>query len=211
MTNEGLIITAKATVDLKKQMKYLTKEQKLQNNISPAFNPNDSHLDKPYFIEVLRYEKTPQAIIYFNEICHNLTDYGYWFLLSTLWVSYCGYSDLGLWKKLFNSKRPLKKISIMKPNELKEFKRLPKIVKVYRAHRKDETDWIAYTLSLDKAKSFLAKRPNGKIASYFIDKNHLTALFLRRGEKEVILTNKDKANLIRIEDVGGFCDVGKSN
>ena len=72
-------------------------------DISPnfKFNYNDAHMAK----ELLKIEGTPKAIKYFSEHCDGLTNYAYWFFLSTLWVSYTGHSDINLWKKLFSSSR----------------------------------------------------------------------------------------------------------
>lgn len=38
--------------------------------------------------QLVEREETPEAITYFAEHCDSLSDYGYWFMLSTLWVSY---------------------------------------------------------------------------------------------------------------------------
>lgn len=72
--------------------------------------------------KLLKHEATPEAIRIFSREAYKLTNSGYWFLLSTLWVSYTGWSDLYLWKKLFSSSRPLRETSIMKPSELKVFR-----------------------------------------------------------------------------------------
>lgn len=76
------------------------------------------------YLEALRYERTPEAVIHFSENCSQLTDYGYWFLLSTLWVSYAGWSELELWKRLFKARRQGRRECLMKPKEM-EFYRLP--------------------------------------------------------------------------------------
>lgn len=147
--------------------------------------------------KLIELEETPEAIIYFSKVCDKLSDYAYWYYLSTLWVSYTGYSDINLWKKLFAAKRKFKTISIMKPSEVEEFNKLNSNINAYRVHRKDEEDWIAYTLSLDVAKRFAKERNVDKISLYKIKKKDIEALFLRRGEQEVLLLNKEKAKFIK--------------
>jgi len=89
---------------------------KCMNDISTQFkwNPYDAIIGR----RLVELEETPDAIKYFSERCNELTDYAYWFFLSTCWVSYSGFSELELWKKLFSSDRAKKKKSIMKPSEL---------------------------------------------------------------------------------------------
>ncbi|MFT9496350.1 hypothetical protein [Anaerosolibacter sp.] len=170
-------------------------------DISPNFewNPVDANIAK----RLIDLEETPEAIQYFSRVCHKLTDYAYWFLLSTLWVSYTGFTDINLWKKLFSEKRPYRLTSIMKPSELKAFQNLPKRITIYRAHRPNETDWIAYTLDFDIAKRFARERQVNIITEYRIKKADVTALFLRRGENEIIALDKSKIQFIKeykIED-----------
>ena len=88
----------------------------------------------------------------------------------------------------------------MKPSELELFQLLPEDMIVYRAHRPRETDWIAFTLFADKAAEFALQRDVQKIRSYTVKKADVLALFLRRGEYEVIILNKLKT--LYIGDVG---------
>lgn len=57
------------------------------DNVSPDFRWNKKDLQT--IKKVLPHEATPEAIKVFARYAWRLTDYGYWFLLSTLWVSYC--------------------------------------------------------------------------------------------------------------------------
>lgn len=164
------------------------------NDISSSFKYNFQ--DKVIALQLLKREGTPDAIKYFSEHCDKLTNYAYWFLLSTLWVSYSGYSNINLWKKLFSSNRSQKLKSIMKPSELKEYNYLPYIITVYRAKRTGETQWIAYTLDFEVAKRFAKERNVEKVSKYEIKKNDVLALFLRRGEKEIIILDETKPKLI---------------
>jgi hypothetical protein len=162
------------------------------NDVSANFKLNEK--DSKIAAHILQYESTPQAITRFNELSLNLTDYGYWFILSTLWVSYTGFSDLNLWRKLFRSGRPKRSPSIMKPSELDAFERLPDKFITFRAHRPHETDWISYTLDIEIAKRF-AKERNTEVTAYTICKKHCIALFLRRDELEVIMLDPKKARI----------------
>ena len=166
-----------------------------QDDISKNFKFNQ--YDASIAVRLIEMEETPEAIIYFSKVCDKLTDYAYWYFLSTLWVSYTGHSDINLWKRLFAAKRKFKISSIMKPSELREYNKLNSNIIAYRVHRKDEKDWIAYTLSLDIAKRFAKERDVQTISQYRIKKKDIEALFLRRGEEEIILLNKSKAKFIK--------------
>jgi hypothetical protein len=164
---------------------------KIDYDISPNFKPYlfDSIISQ----KLIELEKTPEAIIYFSQVCKELSDYAYWFFLSTLWVSYCGWSDLQLWKGLFSSERPKRKTSIMKPSEVMAFDTLPYNIMAYRAHRSGEKDWISYTLDRDIAKRFARERNVNKVALYKLRKPDILALFLRRGEQELIMLEPQRA------------------
>ena len=73
------------------------------------YDPYDSMVGK----KLLKLEGKPEAIMYFEKAHEKLTNYGYWFLLSTLWVKYTGFSSLDTWKKLFSSDRPIRKACII--------------------------------------------------------------------------------------------------
>lgn len=165
------------------------------NDISSEFKGNV--YDAAIARRLIELDKTPGAIEYFAEKAGGLTDYAYWFMLSSLWVSYSGFSDLELWKKLFSSDRPKKKKSIMKPSELEALEHLSWFVKVYRAHRQGETNCIAYTLNKGTAFRFARERGVKTIKEYQVKKKDITALFLRRGEEEVIILDKEKLTFVR--------------
>lgn len=153
-------------------------------DISPDFvwNAEDARIAA----QLVDREATPQAIRFFARHHRHLSDYGYWFLLGSLWVSYSGWSDLALWRRLLSSDRPNRPTSLMKPSEWRAFQALPAILTVYRAHRPSETDWIAYTLDRRVAER-LATARRGPIRTYQVAKTDVVALFLRRGEQEVLV------------------------
>lgn len=147
---------------------------------------------------LLRHEGTPEAIREFCRCRNQLGDYMYWFLLGTLWVSYTGFSDLALWKKLFAAPRPNRAACLMKPSELRALQLLPERFVVYRAHRPNETDWIAYTLDRDIAASrFASKRGVSSIHAYEVAREDVLALFLRREEQEVLVLDRSRVKLLR--------------
>jgi hypothetical protein len=153
-------------------------------------------------MELIKVEATPIAVIFFASVCHRLSNYAYWFFLGTIWVSYSGKSDLKMWKRLFSSSRPKRKTSLMKPSEVVVYDELPQEITAYRAHREGETDWISYTLDRDIAERFAKERGVQEIAKYKLDKQHVLALFLRRGEQELIMLDPSKAELLGREAIG---------
>lgn len=163
-------------------------------DISPDFRY--SRTDEQTIKKILPYEATPEAIKLFARYEYRLSDYAYWFLLSTLWVSYTGWSDLEVWKRLFSSNRANRETSIMKPSELRVFRALPDRFSVFRAHRPEEKDWIAYTLSTDAVARFAVKRNVQQVTEYQASKADALCLFLRRGESEVLVLDKTKAEFV---------------
>ena len=168
--------------------------ESLQNDISPRFkyNPNNARI----FFELEKVENTPLAIVRFSELCENLDDYGYWFCLGTLWVMYTGWSELPLWKRLFRSSRPFRRECLMKPTELEYFKRLSPSVACFRAHRPEESEWISYTLDAVCAGTIARRRGVSEISEYRIRRSDIIALFLRRGEYEILCLDKRKARFV---------------
>jgi hypothetical protein len=108
-------------------------------------------------------------------------------------VNYSGWSDLELWKKLLSSDRLSRKKSIMKPSELTAFKKLPWKVTAYRAHRPNEIDWLSYTLNPVIAARFAREREVENVTTYKISRSAILVLFLRRGEEEIIVLDKERA------------------
>jgi hypothetical protein len=151
---------------------------------------------------ILEREETPEAVTYFAENQDKLRNYSYWFLLSVCWVSYTGYSDLTLWKKLFGSDRAQRKHSIMKPSEVAKFDCLAYKVNVYRAHRTGEDDWIAYTLDENVVRRFAKERGVDTYTEYQVNKRDILALFLRRGESEIIVLDKNKIKFVQTHHCG---------
>lgn len=175
-------------------------DKRMNTDISPfASKPNIK--DDRVIRKVIRHEGTGRAIIEFDKHKNQLSDYCYWFLLGTLWVSYSGHSDLRMWKRLFSSPRRNRRNCIMKPSELSTFDQLDDEFTVYRAKRVDETDCIAYTQSINVATNLAVHRGINEIHQYTVNKAFVLALFLRRGEEEVIVLDTTKLTLIRTIDI----------
>ncbi|MEI8659230.1 hypothetical protein [Vibrio sp. Hal054] len=163
-------------------------------DISPLAEPNLK--DSKIVSKLLRYEGTGRAIVEFDKHKSKLSDYAYWFMLSTLWVSYTGFSDLKLWKKLFSSNRAHRKHSIMKPSEVITYDELPDRLTVFRAKRPNESDCIAYTLDVNVAIQWALRREVDTIHCYTVAKADVLALFLRRNESEVIVLEQTSLDFI---------------
>src|SRR5579872_1951008 len=160
-------------------------------DISPDFVPD--RRDALFMAELVKHEATPEAVRYFARNCRRITNYGYWFALGTIWVSYSGWSNLDLWKTFFRSPRPNRDSSLMKPSELRAWRSLPDVLTAYRAHRPNESDWISYTLNPFTAGEFAARRGVDHVAEYRIKKSDTLCLFLRRGETEVLMLDREMA------------------
>src|SRR5206468_2126860 len=100
-------------------------------------------------------------------------------------------------KELFSSTRQKRETGLMKPSELRAFRVLPDTLTVYRAHRPGETDWIAYTLDAETAARFTVERGVSEVTAYEVDKIDVLALFLRRGESEVLILDRTRPRLMR--------------
>lgn len=151
-----------------------------------------SKLDADIIQRVTKHGESPRAIRAFNNEHRQLSDYGYWYLLGTLWVSYADQTDLELWRRLFRSPRPNRNTSLMKPSELAEWNYLPDEFFVYRGHNHGETDCIAFSIDKFAAARFAIQRDVKEVWQYLVKKEDVLCLFLRRGESEVILLDNHK-------------------
>lgn len=168
-------------------------------NISPAFKYNKTDAG---LIADLMLALPEKRIELFQKVADQLTDYAYWFVLSNLWVNDSRIAPIAVWKEMFSVKRASRDISLMKPDELKRLKELPNKLTVYRLHSKGETDWISYTLNIETAFAFSGIKGGGELVSYQLKKRDCLALFLRRGEAEIICLNKEWAK--RKQDLSAF-------
>ncbi|UKA04971.1 hypothetical protein [Photobacterium damselae] len=151
--------------------------------------------------KILKRSEDGNGIQAFVECKKKLNDYSYWFVLGTLWVDSTDGANISLWKSLFSSSRPNRDSSLMKPSELRFFKKLPAEITVYRAKRKAEEDWIAYTLDPSVAGKMAISRATDVVHEYKVKKRDVDAIFLRRGESEVLVLDNLKPTLVRTIDV----------
>ncbi|MDT2422424.1 hypothetical protein P7D66_08545 [Enterococcus avium] len=163
------------------------------NNISTAFKYNASDAE---IMKKLLVIHPDEQVGYFERKSNQLSDYAYWFLLSTMWVKEAAVAPISQWMRLFSAKRPNRRISLMKPNEMALFKKLPNKLTVYRDHA-DETDWISYTLNPQTAIKFANMKNVNEVAEYKLKKHDCLALFLRRDEMEVLCMDKELAKRTR--------------
>ena len=167
----------------------------LSHDIHPKFviNIADSDLAKEIVIKFPSHrlkDLAQERLMYFKTNQERASNYFYWFMLGTLWVEFTGHTSMGLWKELFSKERP-DSDCLMKPHELLKLHNLPDEVTCFRAHRYKEKDWISYTLDEQIALRFLTVRPRGVIKKYTVKKSDIKALFLRRGEMEIIVLDKN--------------------
>jgi hypothetical protein len=168
----------------------------ISSDISEDFRPNKR--DSQMIQRILVHEGTPEAIRVFARYAYRFSDYAYWFVLGTLWVSYTGWSDLAEWKRLFAATRPGRETGLMKPSELAVYRRLPEPLLVYRAHRPGEQEWISYTLSPETAGLFARNRDVDQVMAYLVRRRQaIVALFLRRGEYEVLVLHHHEVEPVR--------------
>lgn len=168
-------------------------------DVSPDFIPNK--LDAALIYEVVRHWETPRAIRYFHNRHQMLSDYAFWYLLGTLWVSYSGQSELALWRRHLSSARPKRESSLMKPSELAIFRQLPETLRLFRAHRPGATDWLAYTLDPQKAGLFARQRDVSSVTEYSCRRENALCLFTRRGESEILVLDRAHVAPVRTLEV----------
>ncbi|MGR5347395.1 hypothetical protein [Vibrio mediterranei] len=160
----------------------------MHHDISTSFQANAK--DAKIINKILPHEGTARAIKIFEKHKKMLSDYGYWFTLGTLWVSYADATDIRLWRRLFNASRAKKLESLMKPSELQAYQTLPDTLTVYRGVRLNEQDCIAYTLDANIAMQWAIKREQRSIKAYKVKRTDITCLFLRRNESECIVLDR---------------------
>lgn len=164
-------------------------------NISTAFKFNES--DAKLVSRFLTTKKN-QQMDYFLSIKNHLTDYAYWQMLTTMWVNESTIYSIDGWKNLFLAKRANRLVSIMKPDELALFKKLPNKLNLYRAHSGNELDGISYTLDPKTAIKFARMKKVNEIVEYKVKKHDCYALFLRREESEILCLDKDAVRKIKV-------------
>ena len=131
----------------------------------------------------------PYRLQAFLEIQDQLTDTQYWRLLADSWIdTENAWQNRGKWRKLFDSKRPHSHY-LMDETEDNAMNTLPEMVTIYRGSSANNEKGLSWTLSKDKAEFFAQRfaQKRGKVYEQEVRKDQILALFLGRGESEVIL------------------------
>ena len=121
-----------------------------------------------------------------------LSDAGFWKTLKEVWVdTENAWQNIETWSALFNSTRGSRE-NLMDAQELEVFNLLEDEVEVYRGCKAGlNENGISWTLDLSKAVWFskrLHQEGEGTIVlNKIVKKSEILALFLGRGEQEVIL------------------------
>lgn len=120
---------------------------------------------------------------------HNkiIDDSNYWNLLGTAWKAGGCFKDQNDWMVMFRSKRRNRQ-KIMKTSERREFARLPKKLKAYRAYADPIEIEQSICWSLDK--KFVeqyAKAKDLQIAECKFNRDDVFAYFNRRQESEILV------------------------
>lgn len=114
-------------------------------------------------------------------------DNNYWNLLGTAWKAGGCFQDQAQWLVLFQSSRR-NRHKIMKTSERREFSRLPKKLKAYRAYADPIEIEQSICWTIDK--SFVAQYAKAKgllIAERTFNRDDVFAYFNRRQESEILV------------------------
>lgn len=115
-----------------------------------------------------------------------LSDERYWEFLRSVWIVAGNLDRTPVFLLLMQSKRKMKHY-FSTPEECKRFQSLPEEIIVYRACNDEKDGGIAWTLSLDYAKSYQKMFEKEIILEKKINKNLVFALIDRNKEEEVII------------------------
>ena len=130
-------------------------------------------------------DEKDKAVEVFFENKHRLSDPCFWEILRTMWIANGKMSNLEMFKRLFQSKRPFKYF-LMTIEEEAAFKALPDPVTAYRAPAKVNDVGISWTLSREFVDRY-AKHTGRDVIEQQFPKSRITAYFNRRGEQEIII------------------------
>lgn len=170
----------------------------------------DAIAEHKFMTAIMCYER-PYRLNGFVDLMDDMSDQEYWENLSFIWTdTENAWENIDQWKDLFNQEIPNKHY-IMSSKELDFLKKLPYELTIYRGCSYYNEFGISWTLDFDKAVWFATRfekkqdqqlvRSVGpdhdriwiygndrKVISKQITKDQISAVFLERGEQEVILT-----------------------
>jgi hypothetical protein len=145
-------------------------------------NEHDSQI-----VEALMQLPIAEQLPYLLRVKDDIIDDScYWQVVAAVWIG----SDicspyLSIWREIFAGSFRRNRHKLMKGNDRKVWRSLPKMVKAYRAinHQDEYITGISWTLS----KAVAQRLANGrKIVSNEWPKKCVVAYFDRRGEQEII-------------------------
>lgn len=141
---------------------------------------------------IINAKETSLSLELFIKNKHLFDDYLYWFLLGTLWVNDVDGTTTKQWRELFSSNVPSRHFSLMKPSECLYYDSLPDSFLVFRAKTLNEEDFLALTLSPQIAGEMALRKGVDTVHCYTINKSDVLAVFLRRGEFEILTLSHEK-------------------
>jgi hypothetical protein len=140
------------------------------------------------FNQIIYLHERPYRLQAFIQIAPQLSDTKYWSILSGIWTDTENqWQNLEQWKELLSANRSSRHY-LMDESEVQLLNSLPEFVKIYRGCVKGlNENGLSWTLDKAKAK-FFANRfsKEGIILEREIPKSEIIAVFLGRGESEVI-------------------------
>jgi hypothetical protein len=140
------------------------------------------------FNRIIYLHERPYRLQAFIQIAPQLSDTKYWSILSGIWTDTENqWQNLEQWKELLSANRSSRHY-LMDESEVQLLNSLPEFVKIYRGCVKGlNENGLSWTLDKAKAK-FFANRfsKEGIILEREIPKSEIIAVFLGRGESEVI-------------------------
>jgi hypothetical protein len=166
----------------------------------------DRALRNKSFETYVNLHERPYRLSAFLEVMDRLDDQRYWSLLGEIWTdSENIHQDRRDWRFVLSSKRS-SRLSIMKEEEVEEFRRLPDQVTVFRGTRyKSSVRGLSWTLDKDRAKWFANRfdyrGDAGFLAAATVAKCRVLAFFSGRDEAELVFIPKrtDRIEVVTFE------------
>lgn len=152
----------------------MNRKERRSKNVRAIFMA--SRYDQAVATHLAKVSKdSPEVILdEFIKFKENLSDQGYWYILSTIWNSYPMLGTDEQWIALLKDQRHERKKSMMTPKEQKKFKRLPEQVLLVKS---EDSRIFQYTLAqsskLPKARNQIALIPKKWIIAYFAKRDEV--------------------------------------
>jgi hypothetical protein len=147
-------------------------------------------LEKKDWSRYIWMHEKPHRIEAFIKIHHQLNDRDYWKYLGEVWVNVENIWQYPFIERLLRKNRPGKEY-LMAEEERQFLEQLPDEFVIFRGHQRRNRYGWSWTLSYSQA-WFFANRfsKNGGVISSICKKSDVLALFLGRGESEIVIDPK---------------------